>query len=194
MFYTFLGIPLGRLADTRSCCAIIAVGIACWSVMTAGCGLARTFWQLALMCMGVGVGEASLSPSAYSLLSDYFRPERRSTAMSVYSMGIYIGSGLAFILGRTGHPVPHRAARIISCPRRSHAIVATFFLSWACRACWWRLCSSRFASRLARERGGQGRIEHRAAGVDARGVDLRPRQPGDFLLPQPWIGLVALYA
>jgi MFS family permease len=67
--------------------------------MTAGCGLARTFWQLAVMRMGVGVGEASLSPSAYSLISDYFRPERRSTAMSVYSMGIYIGSGLAFILG-----------------------------------------------------------------------------------------------
>jgi MFS family permease len=99
VFYTFFGIPLGRLADTRSRRAIISVGIAVWSVMTAGCGLAKTFWQLALMRMGVGVGEASLSPSAYSLISDYFRPERRSTAMSVYSMGIYIGSGLAFILG-----------------------------------------------------------------------------------------------
>ena len=99
VFYTLFGIPLGRLADTRSRRAIISVGIAVWSVMTAGCGLARTFWQLAIMRMGVGVGEASLSPSAYSLISDYFRPERRSTAMSVYSMGIYIGSGLAFILG-----------------------------------------------------------------------------------------------
>ena len=99
VFYTFLGIPLGRLADTRSRRAIIAIGIACWSVMTAGCGLAKTFWQLALMRMGVGVGEASLSPSAYSLISDYFRPEQRSTAMSVYSMGIYIGSGLAYVLG-----------------------------------------------------------------------------------------------
>ncbi|MGP0063684.1 MAG: spinster family MFS transporter [Isosphaeraceae bacterium] len=99
VFYTLLGIPLGRLADTRSRRAIIAVGIACWSVMTAGCGLAKTFGQLALMRMGVGVGEASLSPSAYSLISDYFRPEKRSTAMSVYSMGIYVGSGLAYILG-----------------------------------------------------------------------------------------------
>jgi MFS family permease len=99
VFYTLFGIPLGRLADTRSRRVIISVGIALWSVMTAGCGLARTFWQLAVMRMGVGVGEASLSPSAYSLISDYFRPERRSTAMSVYSMGIYIGSGLAFILG-----------------------------------------------------------------------------------------------
>jgi MFS family permease len=99
VFYTFFGIPLGRLADTRSRRAIIAVGIAFWSIMTAGCGLAKTFWQLAFARMGVGVGEASLSPSAYSLISDYFRPQRRSTAMSVYSMGIYIGSGLAFILG-----------------------------------------------------------------------------------------------
>jgi MFS family permease len=99
VFYTLFGIPLGRLADTRSRRLIISIGIALWSVMTAGCGLARTFWQLAVMRMGVGVGEASLSPSAYSLISDYFRPERRSTAMSVYSMGIYIGSGLAFILG-----------------------------------------------------------------------------------------------
>jgi MFS family permease len=69
--------------------------------MTAGCGLAKRFWELALMRVGVGVGEAALSPSAYSLIADYFRPERRSTAMSVYSMGIYIGSGLAFILGAT---------------------------------------------------------------------------------------------
>lgn len=99
VFYTLFGIPLGRLADTRSRRAIISVGIAVWSVMTAGCGLTRTFWQLAVMRMGVGVGEASLSPSAYSLISDYFRPGRRSTAMSVYSMGIYIGSGLAFLLG-----------------------------------------------------------------------------------------------
>lgn len=99
VFYTFFGIPLGRIADSRSRRAIIAVGIAAWSLMTGGCGLARKYWQLALLRMGVGVGEASLSPAAYSLIADYFRPERRATAMSVYSMGIYIGSGLAFILG-----------------------------------------------------------------------------------------------
>ena len=99
VFYTFFGIPLGRLADTRSRRLLITFGIALWSLMTAGCGLTRKFWQLALMRMGVGVGEASLSPAAYSLISDYFRPELRSTAISVYSMGIYIGSGLAFILG-----------------------------------------------------------------------------------------------
>jgi MFS family permease len=99
VFYTLFGIPLGRLADTRSRRTIIAVGIAVWSLMTAGCGLTKNFWQLALMRVGVGVGEAALSPSAYSLIADYFPPQRRSTAMSVYTMGIYVGSGLAFILG-----------------------------------------------------------------------------------------------
>ncbi len=99
VFYTLFGIPLGRLADTKNRRNVIAVGIAFWSVMTAGCGLARQYWTLALMRMGVGIGEATLSPSAYSMIADYFRPERRSTAMSVYSMGIYIGSGLAFVLG-----------------------------------------------------------------------------------------------
>lgn len=99
VFYTLFGIPLGRLADTRSRRTIIATGIAFWSIMTAGCGLAKSFWQLAVFRVGVGVGEATLSPSAYSLIADYFRPARRSTAMSVYSMGIFVGSGLAFILG-----------------------------------------------------------------------------------------------
>ena len=99
IFYTLFGIPLGRLADTTSRRAIISIGIAFWSLMTAGCGLTKRFWDLALMRMGVGVGEATLSPAAYSLIADYFPPHRRSTAMSVYSMGIYIGSGLAFVLG-----------------------------------------------------------------------------------------------
>lgn len=99
VFYTVCGIPLGRLADTQSRRGIIAVGIFFWSLMTAGCGLARHYWQLALLRMGVGVGEATLSPSAYSLIADSFPKEVRSTAISVYSMGIYLGSGLAFLLG-----------------------------------------------------------------------------------------------
>jgi MFS family permease len=99
LFYTLFGIPLGRLADTKSRRAIISIGIAFWSLMTAACGLTRRYWDLALFRMGVGVGEAALSPPAYSLIADYFPPHRRATAMSVYSMGIYIGSGLAFILG-----------------------------------------------------------------------------------------------
>lgn len=99
LFYTLFGIPLGRLADTQSRRAIISLGIAFWSLMTAACGLTKNFWQLAVMRMGVGVGEATLSPAAYSLIADYFPASRRATAMSVYSMGIYIGSGLAVFLG-----------------------------------------------------------------------------------------------
>src|SRR5262245_49603914 len=98
-FYTFFGIPLGRLADSKSRRTIIAAGFALWSFFTTCCGLARNFTQMLLMRMGVGIGEAALSPAAYSLITDYFPPKRRATAISVYSMGIYIGSGLAFIIG-----------------------------------------------------------------------------------------------
>jgi MFS family permease len=99
LFYTFFGIPLGRLADSRSRRTIIAAGFTVWSFMTAGCGLARNFVQMMLLRVGVGIGEASLSPAAYSIITDYFAPKRRATAISVYSMGIYIGSGVAFIVG-----------------------------------------------------------------------------------------------
>lgn len=99
LFYTICGIPLGRLADTRSRRGIIAVGIVFWSLMTAGCGMARSYLAFLLCRVGVGVGEATLSPSAYSLIADSFPKETRSTAISVYSMGIYVGSGLAFLVG-----------------------------------------------------------------------------------------------
>lgn len=99
VFYTFFGIPLGRLADLRSRRSVIAGGFALWSLFTAGCGIANNFIQMLFMRMGVGVGEAALSPAAYSLITDYFPRKKLATAISVYSMGIYIGSGLALILG-----------------------------------------------------------------------------------------------
>ncbi len=99
LFYTFCGIPLGLLADRYSRRSLIAIGLIFWSIMTAGCGLAQNFGQMLGLRMGVGVGEAALSPSAYSIITDYFPKEKRATAISVYSMGIYIGSGLAFLLG-----------------------------------------------------------------------------------------------
>ncbi len=99
IFYTILGIPLGRLADSWNRRGLIAAGVVVWSVMTALCGITRSYWQLFLFRIGVGVGEATLSPSAYSMIADYFPPERRATAVSVYSMGIYLGSGIAFLLG-----------------------------------------------------------------------------------------------
>jgi len=99
VFYTLFGFPFGRLADTANRSRVVACGLAVWSVMTVGCGLARHFWQMALMRVGVGIGEASLSPSAYSIISDYFAPAKLARAISVYASGIYLGSGLAFMIG-----------------------------------------------------------------------------------------------
>lgn len=99
LFYTVCGIPLGRLADTRSRRGLIAIGVLFWSAATAACGMAKLYWQFLLCRIGVGVGEAALSPAAYSLIADSFPAERRATAISVYSMGVYLGSGLAFLLG-----------------------------------------------------------------------------------------------
>nr|WP_249186863.1 MFS transporter [Pseudomonas sp. KB-10] len=99
LFYTICGIPLGRVADTRSRRGLIAVGILFWSAATAACGMAKMYWQFLLCRIGVGVGEAALSPAAYSLIADSFPAERRATAISVYSMGVYLGSGLAFLVG-----------------------------------------------------------------------------------------------
>lgn len=99
IFYTLLGIPMGRIADRRNRRNLVDAGILCWSVMTALCAGARSFWTLFAARMGVGVGEATLSPSAFSLLSDYFPKERLGTALSIFSMGVFFGSGLALIIG-----------------------------------------------------------------------------------------------
>ena len=99
LFYTFCGIPLGHLADRRSRRGLIACGLVAWSAFTSMCGLAKSFGQMLALRMGVGVGEAALSPAAYSIITDDFPKEKLATAISVYSMGIYIGSGLSFLLG-----------------------------------------------------------------------------------------------
>jgi MFS family permease len=99
IFYVAFGIPLGRVADSRNRTRLITGGFAAWSLFTAACGMAGSFGQLALMRMGVGIGEATLSPAAYSLISDYFPPRRRAFAQGIYNMGIYVGSGIALVLG-----------------------------------------------------------------------------------------------
>jgi MFS family permease len=99
VFYAVFGIPLGRLADLWDRRKLIAIGLAFWSVMTAVSGLARTFPQLAAARIGVGVGEASATPAAFSLLSDYFPAARRATVLAVYSSGIYIGAGIGLGIG-----------------------------------------------------------------------------------------------
>lgn len=99
VFYTLLGIPIARYADTMNRVWIISIGIGVWSVMTALCGFARNFAHMFLARIGVGVGEAALGPCAYSIIADYFPADKLSRAMSVYTSAIYVGSGLALILG-----------------------------------------------------------------------------------------------
>jgi len=98
-FYTLMGIPIARWADTGRRTRIIALAIFVWSGMTALQGAARSFAQLAMARVGVGVGEAGCSPPAHSLISDYFPPERRATALAIYALGIPIGSGIGNLTG-----------------------------------------------------------------------------------------------
>lgn len=99
IFYVTMGIPIARFADKRSRRNIVATSLAVWSVMTGLSGLARNFIQLSLARIGVGVGEAGGSPPAHAIISDYFPPGKRSTALSVYSTGIYIGIMVGFLMG-----------------------------------------------------------------------------------------------
>lgn len=99
LFYGVLGVPIARLADRKSRRNIILAGIVTWCLMTALCGAARNFAQLFAARVGVGVGEAALSPPAYSLLADYFPPDRLARATGLYSLGVYAGAGVALLVG-----------------------------------------------------------------------------------------------
>ena len=99
LFYAFMGIPLGWLADRTNRRNIIVVGITFWSLMTAACGLASKFIHLFLARIGVGAGEASLTPSAISIISDYFSRQDRGRAIATYNMGVSLGTGIAMVLG-----------------------------------------------------------------------------------------------
>ncbi|MEQ8734793.1 MAG: MFS transporter [Rhodospirillaceae bacterium] len=99
IFYVTLGIPIGWLADRKSRRNIIGLGITVWCLMTAACGLAKNFPQLFMARIGVGAGEAVLTPSALSLISDYFPQKKRARAVSLYMSGISLGQGLANLLG-----------------------------------------------------------------------------------------------
>ena len=95
VFYTLMGIPIGRLVDRRRRTHIVAGGIAIWSIMTALCGFARSFGMMFGARIGVGVGEAALSPAAYSMLADSFEGKRLVRALSVYQSAIYLGPAIA---------------------------------------------------------------------------------------------------
>ncbi len=109
LLYTIVGIPLARLAERKSRVKIIAASVALWSLMTALCGLATDitvfgiaiggFWVLLLFRVGVGIGEAGCTPPANSLIADYFVPEKRSSALGYYAMGVTLGTMLAALIG-----------------------------------------------------------------------------------------------
>jgi len=99
VFYALFGIPLGRLADNWHRVRLLTLGLGLWSMMTALSGFAKTPLQLTAARIGVGIGEATASPSAYSLLSDWFPKSQRATALAIYSSGLYIGGGLSLGIG-----------------------------------------------------------------------------------------------
>lgn len=99
MFYVIVGIPVARLADISNRRNIIAASVLVWSVATSLCGVSKNFTQLFLARVGVGAGEGGLAPAAYSMLADYFPPQRLPAAMGVYQMGLYVGSAAALLLG-----------------------------------------------------------------------------------------------
>jgi len=99
LFYSVLGVPIGRLADRRSRRWIIGIGATFWSIMASACGLAQSYAQLFLTRVGLGLGEAALMPAAFSMISDYFPRKKFARAYAVMMLGAPIGSGLAFVIG-----------------------------------------------------------------------------------------------
>ncbi|MXP00148.1 MFS transporter [Altererythrobacter xixiisoli] len=99
IFYALFGIPLGHLADRWSRTRLLGLGLLLWSAMTALSGFARNGATLALARVGVGVGEATASPCAYSLIADWFPQRMRGTALGIYSAGLFLGSGLSLLIG-----------------------------------------------------------------------------------------------
>jgi len=97
--YTLMGIPIARLAEKINRVKIIAAGIVLWSVMTALCGIAGGFLSLLAFRVGVGVGEACLTPPANSIIADYYPPRGRARALAIYAMGVTLGSVLAAAFG-----------------------------------------------------------------------------------------------
>ena len=99
LFYALAALPIAGIADKRSRTNLIAVGIFLWSLMTIACGLGKNYWLIFLARIGVGVGEATLTPATTSLVGDYFQRERIPLALSIFQTGAIIGSGLAFLIG-----------------------------------------------------------------------------------------------
>lgn len=99
LFYAVAALPIATLADTKSRKHIIAIGIFLWSLMTIACGLTKSYWYVFLARIGVGVGEATLTPSTTSLIGDYFPREDIPLALSIFQIGPIVGTGIAFVIG-----------------------------------------------------------------------------------------------
>jgi MFS family permease len=99
--YSIAGLPMGLLVDRGSRRVIIALGVTAWSIMTAACGLATSFWRLFAFRVGVGIGEATMSPAAYSLVADYFPRNKLGRALSLFGISSPLGAGLALLIGAT---------------------------------------------------------------------------------------------
>lgn len=99
ILYTLLGVPIARYAERANRITIVSVGAFVWSLMTAACGFAGNFVQLALCRLGVGIGEAACVPPSQSAIADYFPADRRASALAIFSLGIPLGSALAFLGG-----------------------------------------------------------------------------------------------
>lgn len=99
LFYSIFGIPVAWLADRSNRKRIVAGACALWSLFTIGCGMAQSFTQIALARVGVGIGEAGGSPPSYSIIADYFPPEKRGGAMALYSLGVPLGTTAGAALG-----------------------------------------------------------------------------------------------
>ncbi len=98
-FYVTAGIPIARWADRGNRRNIVALAVFTWSFMTSISGLAQNYIQLLLARIGVGVGEAGGSPPSHSMISDLFPPQKRATAMGLYSTGVNVGILFGFLLG-----------------------------------------------------------------------------------------------
>jgi len=99
ILYTLLGVPIARIAERRSRIAIVSIGAAVWSLMTAVCGLTANYTQLFVARIGVGIGEAACTPPSHSVIGDYFPSAKRATALAIYALGIPVGTMIAAIIG-----------------------------------------------------------------------------------------------
>ncbi|MBI3301571.1 MAG: MFS transporter [Deltaproteobacteria bacterium] len=99
LFYSLMGIPLGWIADRWRRVRLITLGLTAWSGLTTLSGMARGFWSLFVVRVGVGIGESSCAPAGQTILSDYFPPAKRSTILAMFNCGVPIGHGLGLYLG-----------------------------------------------------------------------------------------------